>query len=54
MYFVNAYGNDASQMSKVTIKKGTQFTVGQVAYGTGTQIYIPPSVQKRFDYIIKL
>jgi RHS repeat-associated protein len=46
MYYLNAYGNNATQMTTVTIKKGTQFAVGGVANGTGTQIFLPTYLQQ--------
>ena len=46
MYFINGYGNDGTKMSTVTIKKGTQFAIGRVSYGTGTQIFIPTELQE--------
>jgi RHS repeat-associated protein len=46
MYFLKEYGNNASQLTTATIKKGTQFAVGKVSNGTGIQIYIPSEIQK--------
>jgi RHS repeat-associated protein len=45
MYFLKAYGNDASFFTPVTIKKGTQMAIGKVNGGTESQIYIPASAQ---------
>jgi RHS repeat-associated protein len=41
MYYLINYGNDASFVTPVTIKKGTQVAIGLVEGGTGGQIYIP-------------
>ena len=46
MYNLAAYGNDASKMTSVTIKKGTQVAMGRVEGGTGTQIFLPSDMQK--------
>jgi hypothetical protein len=45
MYYLKAYKNDASLVSSVTIKKGTQFAIGGVENGTGTQVFIPRDQQ---------
>lgn len=42
---INAYGNTGEFITPVIIKKGSQFAIGKVAGGTGTQIYIPNLLQ---------
>lgn len=46
MLNINAYGNTGTEVTPVTIKKGTQFAIGEVAGGTGAQIFIPKDLQK--------
>jgi RHS repeat-associated protein len=46
MYNLAAYGNNASQMTTATIKKGTQIAIGRVEGGTGTQVFLPTDLQK--------
>jgi RHS repeat-associated protein len=43
---INMWGNTGTEVTPVTIKKGTVFATGSVAGGTGTQIYIPKDLQK--------
>ncbi len=43
---INKWGNTGKEVTPVTIKKGTQFSTGKVAGGTGNQIYIPFDLQK--------
>jgi hypothetical protein len=45
MYNLTPYGNDASFVTPVTIKKGTQMAVGKAKGGTGDQIFIPSATQ---------
>jgi RHS repeat-associated protein len=45
MYNLAKHGNDASFVTPVTIKKGTQVAIGLVDGGTGGQIYIPSYTQ---------
>jgi len=40
MLNINQYGNAGTHVVPVTIKAGTQFAYGNVAGGTGTQIFI--------------
>ena len=43
---INKWGNTGIEVTPVTIKKGTQFATGNVAGGSGTQIFIPADLQK--------
>jgi RHS repeat-associated protein len=43
---VNKWGNTGTEVTPVTIKKGTQFATGGVAGGKGQQIFIPKDLQK--------
>ncbi len=45
LYNLEKYGNDASFVTPVLIKKGTQFAIGGVEGGKGIQIFIQVDVQ---------
>ncbi len=46
MLNINKWGNTATEVTPVTIKKGTKYAVGGVEGGTGTQAFIPVDLQK--------
>ncbi len=46
LYYLEKYGNAGTDVTPVTIKKGTQFAIGGVEGGNGIQIYISIDMQK--------
>jgi RHS repeat-associated protein len=46
LYNLKKHGNDATEVTSVTIKKGTQFAVGEIEDGDGIQIVISINAQK--------
>ena len=46
LYNLDMWGNNASQLSPATIKKGTQVAIGRVEGGTGIQVFLPTDAQK--------
>jgi hypothetical protein len=54
MLNINKYGNAGTNVLPVTIKQGTQFAYGNVAGGTGTQIFLQGQAEKIVYQIEKL
>jgi hypothetical protein len=47
LYNIKKWGNEAESLTPVTIKKGTQFAIGNVEGGKGTQIFLPEFIQNK-------
>ena len=53
MLNVAKHGNTATEITTYTIKKGSEFAIGGVEGGIGTQVFIPKAVQNAGGNAVK-